>query len=348
MNNINEALKNTNVQAFLRVIRAGETSQDDIAYRTMFGGGTFASFNDHPRVKNSAAGLVSTAAGAYQFLERTWDGLDAKYNFPDFSPATQDFAAVALILGRGALDDVLAGRFEQAVRKCNKEWASLPWSPYGQPTRNIEQARKVYEAYGGTYSESIQPEQPTVAKETKMVPLPIIGLAIQAIAAFMPKVRELFPGSEVAERNLKAAEAVVNIAKDAIGAANEQDLITKLKEDPQAANVVEKAVQDNWFGIVEVGGGIVEARKAALEMTKAEVSLWKNPAFIISMVLLLPVYAVIGSVIGLFGEANTILWDDNVRMLVVGIISNVVSGTMGFWLGSSFGSQKKTDSLTSK
>lgn len=341
MNNINEALKSSNVQAFLRVIRAGETSQDDIAYRTMFGGGTFASFNDHPRVKNSAAGLVSTAAGAYQFLERTWDGLDAKYNFPDFSPATQDFAAVALILGRGALDDVLAGRFEQAVRKCNKEWASLPWSPYGQPTRTIEQARAVYEAYGGKYSEgTVDTAQPT--KEAKMVPLPIIGLAIQAIAAFMPKVRELFPGSEVAERNLKAAEAVVNIAKDAIGAANEQDLITKLKEDPQAANVVEKAVQDNWFGIVEVGGGIVEARKAALEMTKAEVPLWKNPAFIVSMVLLLPVYAVIGSVIGLYG----VQWDDNVKMLVVGIISNVVSGTMGFWLGSSFGSQKKTDAFT--
>jgi len=341
LNNINEALKNTNVQAFLRVIRAGETSQDDIAYRTMFGGGTFASFNDHPRVKNSAAGLVSTAAGAYQFLERTWDGLDAKYNFPDFSPATQDFAAVALILGRGALDDVLAGRFEQAVRKCNKEWASLPWSPYGQPTRTIEQARAVYEAYGGKYSEgTVDTAQPT--KESKMVPLPIIGLAIQAIAAFMPKVRELFPGSEVAERNLKAAEAVVNIAKDAIGAANEQDLITKLKEDPQAANVVEKAVQDNWFGIVEVGGGIVEARKAALEMTKAEVPLWKNPAFIVSMVLLLPVYAVIGSVIGLYG----VQWDDNVKMLVVGIISNVLSGTMGFWLGSSFGSQKKTDAFT--
>lgn len=340
MTDINQALKSPNVQAFLRVIRAGETSQDDIAYRTMFGGGTFASFNDHPRVKNSAAGLVSTAAGAYQFLERTWDGLDAKYNFPDFSPATQDFAAIALILGRGALDDVLAGKFEQAVRKCNKEWASLPWSPYGQPTRTIEQARAVYEAYGGTYSEvTSKPAQPT--EESKMVPLPIIGLAIQAISAFMPKVRELFPGSEVADRNLKAAEAVVNIAKDAIGAANEQDLITKLKDDPQAANVVEKAVQDNWFGIVEVGGGIVEARKAALEMTKAEVPLWKNPAFIISMVLLLPVYAVIGSVIGLYG----VQWDDNVKMLVVGIISNVVSGTMGFWLGSSFGSQKKSDSF---
>lgn len=341
MSNLSEALQSPNVQAFLRVIRAGETSQDDRAYSTMFGGGFFASFVDHPRLKNSAAGLTSTAAGAYQFLERTWDNLVVKYKFPDFSPASQDLGAVALILGRGALDDVLAGRFDAAIRKCNKEWASLPGSPYGQPTRTMAQAKQTYEAYGGTYSEA---GTVTKTEETKMVPLPIIGLAIQAISAFMPKVRELFPGSEVADRNLKAAEAVVNIAKDAIGAANEQDLITKLKEDPNAANVVEKAVQDNWFGIVEVGGGIVEARKAAVEMTKAEIPLWKNPAFIVSMVLLAPVYAVIGSVIGLYG----VQWDDNVKMLVVGIISNVVSGTMGFWLGSSFGSQKKTDSLTSK
>lgn len=337
MTDINEALKSPNVQAFLRVLRAGESSQDDVAYRTMYGGGTFASFQDHPRIKNTAAGITSSAAGAYQFLEKTWNGLDAKYNFPDFSPATQDFAAVALIKGRGALDDVLAGRFDEAIRKCNREWASLPGSPYGQPTITLARARKVYEDYGGTYSESttVTTELP---KETKMVPLPIIGLAIQAIAAFMPKVRELFPGSEVAERNVKAAEAVINIAKDAIGAANEQDLITKLKEDPQAANIVEKAVQDNWFGIVEVGGGIVAAREAAVEMTKAGVPLWSNPAFIVSMVLLVPVYAVIGSVIGLLPDVQ---WDDNVKMLVVGLISNVVSGTMGFWLGSSFGSQKK-------
>jgi len=286
MNDINEALKSPNVQAFLRVLRAGESSQDDVAYRTMYGGGTFASFQDHPRIKNTAAGITSTAAGAYQFLEKTWNGLDAQYNLPDFSPATQDFAAVALIKGRGALNDVLAGRFDEAVRKCSREWASLPGSPYGQPTITLARARKTYEEYGGSYSE-VTPVVTTQPKETKMVPLPIIGLALQAIAAFMPKVRELFPGSEVSERNLKAAEAVVNIAKDAIGATNEQDLITKLKEDPQSANVAGKAVQAHPIGIVEVGGGIVEARKAALEMTKAEVSLWKNPAFIISMVLLL-------------------------------------------------------------
>ena len=101
-------------------------------------------------------------------------------------------------------------------------------------------------------------------------------------------------------------------------------------------------MQDNWFGIVEVGGGIEAAREANVEMTKAGVPLWGNPAFIVSMVLLVPVYAVIASVIGLLGP---IQWDDNVKMLVVGLISNVVSGTMGFWLGSSFGSQKKSDSF---
>lgn len=347
MDSLSNYLANANVQAFLRVIRAGETSQDDTAYRTVFGGGTFESFADHPRRVVSAAGLTSTAAGAYQFLARTWDSLVSKYHFPDFSPHSQDLGALALIRGRHALDDVVAGNFDTAIAKCNPEWASLPGSPYGQPTRTLEQARKVYEAYGGTYLPTQAPEAPVApTKDSHMIPLPLISLAIDAIGAFMPKVRELFPpGSEVADRNVKTAEAIIGIAKSTIGAVNEQDLVTKLKEEPDAANKVEKAVQENWFGIVEIGGGIPEARKASLEMTKAGVSFWSSPAFVISLLLIVPVYAVIASVLGLIGTTD---WDQNVKMLIVGLISNVVSGVMGFWLGSSFGSQKKTDALAIK
>jgi len=73
--NFTELLSNPNVQAFLRVIRAGETSHDDVAYRMMFGGGLFDDFSHHPNIVNEAAGLKSTAAGAYQFLYRTWQSL---------------------------------------------------------------------------------------------------------------------------------------------------------------------------------------------------------------------------------------------------------------------------------
>lgn len=144
-----------NVQAFLRVIRAGESGQDADAYRMMYGGGLFAAPPwQHPREPITIRGLTSTAAGAYQFLTKTWDMLVGSYGFADFSPPNQDRGAIALIAGRGALGDVIAGNFQEAVRKCAREWASLPGSPYGQPVRTLASALETYATYGGQISEA--------------------------------------------------------------------------------------------------------------------------------------------------------------------------------------------------
>jgi len=144
-------VSDSNVQAFLRLIRTGEGTNDAGGYSRMFGGGSFASFADHPRKAITRGGLTSTAAGAYQFLSKTWDDMVRQYGFTDFSPANQDVAAVALIKRRRALADVVAGRFDAAIAKCNKEWASLPGSPYGQPTLTLAKARQVLLAYGGSF-----------------------------------------------------------------------------------------------------------------------------------------------------------------------------------------------------
>lgn len=136
------------VRAFLALIRTGEGTSGANGYRMHFGGELFASFADHPRRVVTRSGLSSTAAGAYQFLSRTWDEMAAKYRLADFSPANQDVAAVGLIKRRGALADVLAGRFRAAIEKCNKEWASLPGSPYGQPTLTYARAQSVLLASG--------------------------------------------------------------------------------------------------------------------------------------------------------------------------------------------------------
>lgn len=153
-----------NVAAFLQMIRAGEGTDGAVGYRALFTyhpvknpGMLFDSFEDHPRRKitgtfKGGLTLTSTAAGAYQFLERTWDECAAALDLPDFSPASQDAAAVYLIKRRGALADVKAGRFDAAVAKCAREWASLPGSPYGQPVKTLDQARAVYEANGGSYA----------------------------------------------------------------------------------------------------------------------------------------------------------------------------------------------------
>lgn len=145
-----------NVAAFLAMIRAAEGTAGPNGYRTLFGGELFDHYADHPRrrVRKPLGSqlITSTAAGAYQFLERTWDDVAATLELTDFSPAAQDVAAVYLIRRRGALADVRAGRFEAAVQKCALEWASLPGSPYGQPVKTLDQVRRVYAAAGGTFA----------------------------------------------------------------------------------------------------------------------------------------------------------------------------------------------------
>jgi muramidase (phage lysozyme) len=146
------SLSKKNVTAFMLVIRKGEGTFGAEGYRTLVGGGLFDSFDDHPRqvvtINSRGRQIKSSAAGAYQILERTWNSLKP-LGLPDFSPASQDLACVALINRRDALDDVIAGRFEAAIRKCNKEWASLPGSPYGQPTTTMERALAIYRSCGG-------------------------------------------------------------------------------------------------------------------------------------------------------------------------------------------------------
>jgi len=142
-----------NRAAFLMMIRTAEGTAGADGYRTMFGGGLFDSFADHPRrVVTAMSGgrpISSSAAGAYQFLRRTWDKLAARLGLPDFSPASQDAAAIELIREAGALGDVDAGRFALAVRKVRKIWASMPGAGYGQPEVALERLQAAYQAAGG-------------------------------------------------------------------------------------------------------------------------------------------------------------------------------------------------------
>lgn len=146
--NVEEALQSQNVQAFLQLIRTGEGTLGESGYSIIFGGKHFYGFDDHPGIYVPFGNTTSSAAGAYQILERTWREMQSKYDLSDFSPRSQDIAAVGLIKRRGALLDVLEGRFNTAIQKCNKEWASLPLSPYGQPTLTMKRAAGILAANG--------------------------------------------------------------------------------------------------------------------------------------------------------------------------------------------------------
>ena len=138
-----------NARAYLTVIRKGEGTLGEKGYSTLFGGGQFEGFEDHPNKTVKRGGYSSSAAGAYQILKGTWNSQNAtaakkKLGISDFSPESQDKFALWLIANRKALDEVLKGDLEGAVRGTNKEWASLPESPYGQPVQTMEGAKNVF------------------------------------------------------------------------------------------------------------------------------------------------------------------------------------------------------------
>lgn len=345
LESLRAARSSPHAQAFLDLIRWCEGTGDANGYRRLFGGDLVGELPDHPRraVTRRLAGepITSTAAGAYQFLARTWDDVARALALPDFSPDSQDLAALFLIHRRGALPDVLAGRWEAAINKCNHEWASLPGSPYGQPTKRMAGclaflARRVPAAV----TEPVPaPNAPATEPEEQTMPIPaIVGAVLPTIIQHAPDLVSIFAdkGQSARERNVAAATKVLEIAKEVTGAGNEQGAAEAMASDPQAAKAFRDTVRERWFEIVEAGGGGIDgARKYSAEM--ASTPMWQQPAFWISVLLLVPVYAVVGAV--LFGDG----WTNEIRIQVVTAVLAVIGIVGAFWLGSSMSSQRKDE-----
>jgi muramidase (phage lysozyme) len=111
-------------------------------------------FTTHPAQQgwpgNRLAGVLSTAAGKYQFLGSTWAEAQAALGLPDFGPESQESAAAWLILvKRKAGPQIAAGDLAGALAKLSWEWASLPPGRYGQPLRSADWIAAQYAAAGG-------------------------------------------------------------------------------------------------------------------------------------------------------------------------------------------------------
>lgn len=137
-----------NITAFLKLLRWCEHhphEPSDKDYKTMYGGGTFNSFADHPRTKVTKWNKTSTAAGAYQITVATFDEFKGKLGLKDFSPESQDKIAMALIKQAGGLDLINAGQIEDAVKKLKGRWSSLPGGVHSK--LKMETALAKFEVY---------------------------------------------------------------------------------------------------------------------------------------------------------------------------------------------------------
>lgn len=147
-------LGNENVQRALASIRAAEgTANFEDPYSVGFGGTRINSYAEKPRGlssfrDNSGRRSKTSAAGAYQFLNDSWGDMEKGLGLRDFSPNSQDIAAVGLLDRAGALDNVLSGDVKGFVQDANGTWASLPGSPYNQPTKSMSFMNKAWNNYG--------------------------------------------------------------------------------------------------------------------------------------------------------------------------------------------------------
>lgn len=157
----------SNVRAFLEAIaRAEGTAGQGDPYRVCYAyRHTIRDLAEHPAISGEwkgeplpdnqcrAAGFdpgcVSTAAGKYQITRTTWKKLKARLGLKDFSPASQDAAAVELLRECGALDYAQAGQVDQAARAARRIWASLPGAGYEQPERSLAWLQDRYTEAGG-------------------------------------------------------------------------------------------------------------------------------------------------------------------------------------------------------
>lgn len=169
------------------------------------------------------------------------------------------------------------------------------------------------------------------------MPIPaIVGALLPSIIQAIPKLGSIFQGSgsEVAQRNMAAATAVLEIVQQATGTPNAQAAAEAIQADPVAKAAAEKAVEDNWFKLTEAGGGgIAAARKADQAVMFNDGPWWqvfRSPSFLVAMGLLPLVYMVVGAIVGLFGTP----FSEDVRAAIAnGIVGLVLGGLIGYYYG---------------
>jgi hypothetical protein len=135
----------------------------------------------------------------------------------------------------------------------------------------------------------------------------------------------------VAERNVAAAQMAVSLVQDAVGAKNAQEAVEILAADPSAITSATKAIEDGWFQLVESGGGGIDGARKHDALMADGAGMLHSPSFWIGLVLLVLVFLLVLSLIGLIGTAT---WSDDVRAGLAGsIVSSVIGGLVGYYFG---------------
>lgn len=292
-----ERLRNDpQVKALLDTIAKAEGAN----YNTLFGGGTFSDFSQHPnqRITRKLGGkdITSTAAGRYQILKRTNDAVEAQTGITGFDQRAQDLKGIYLAKQRGMLDPLFKGDIAGAFTKGNREWASLPGSPYGQPTKKAEDLLTVYNAalekYNGLMADSssamgifsaaienfkmqVGSAAASLANLTgigvvaKPVPAPIASAPI-APTVQQSRQSQTVSGGAVGSVEVKAKAEALTLSKDAETASSAiAKMSVPMKELPKSAVETAGAMQTATKSTEEWRAAIIDSAEKTGQAAKA-------------------------------------------------------------------------------
>jgi len=175
-------LEDPRVQRFLDYINVYEGSPKE---NQTVGYHRFDDLSKHPnrRVKFNKRGDKSTAAGAYQLINRTWQDQAKKQGLEDFSLENQKRAAIGVLKETGALDALMQGNIDKAKQRAARAWASIPGSTIGEATGQRARFNPRAEKILADIS------QPTTVAETKKpAPAPVRAAKRQETVGLSPEL----------------------------------------------------------------------------------------------------------------------------------------------------------------
>ena len=152
------------VKAFLDMIAWSLGTLTENGYQVFANGTEFVSFSEHPRkrvcgpfygsrgiIVDNTEELCVDAAGRYHIIYPTWVNVSRRLHLSNFSPESQDAAAIELLIERDVLTDLESGNFESAVHKSSSAWTTLPTKTgktiYDRKIHSIEQLKIVYDIF---------------------------------------------------------------------------------------------------------------------------------------------------------------------------------------------------------
>lgn len=282
-----------------------------------------AAARDRMRARFGALHIPDFEASPELLMDAKWAALSAA-DYWDSRKLNKladagDFEAITRAINGG-----LNGQTDRAAR----------WSEIKQALAAAQQAPAAAPTTPPTVI--IEPAQPA-PKETRMLPAALLLNFLPSLIQQIPELVKAFrPGDEKTQKYADTAVKVFDIAKTAVGAVNEQEVIEKLTSDPAAVTAARSAIQAQWFDIQEAGGGGIEgARKQDAIYVTGQAVFWRSPSFIVTCLLVPLVYFIMGAVVGLYGKLN--LSAEVTASIITGIVTLIIGGAAGYYYGSTTG-----------